>query len=206
MEYGSRLHSFFQGKEAYSSLSNRLVSIGPSVGVEVTHTTQLLEQAPSPTRPCSRRTSSLEIINGGPGGHSARHTLVSILWCCDWAAQLSQGRLQSRNAGLEVLNFLFLVLAGPIHVRQRHDGTSRLLYLQADVVGGRCDVLDLERAIGGQLGGRGCRRWRLRRCLKEALEQLVEIGEDVKRRRRGDSWARGRGGRYGGGRSTCGRL
>lgn len=78
---------------------------------------------------------------------SSRHTCVSVVWRLCWAAELSQRRLQARNAGLQVLDLLFLVLARPVDLWQRHDGALYPLHLQPDVGGRGGYMLDLEGAI-----------------------------------------------------------
>lgn len=82
---------------------------------------------------------------------SARHTLVAVLFLvgCGGAAKLPQRRLQAGNALLEVFNLLLLVLARPVDIRQGQDSAPGLLDLQAHVVGGCRDMLDVERPVRG---------------------------------------------------------
>jgi hypothetical protein len=146
-------------------------------------------------RPCSRQTCVLEWINRSADGVSASHTLVSVCILClsDRPTELVKRSLQPRNTRFQVLDLIFLVFTCATHVRQGCDGASCLLYLEADVIRCRRDVLDLERPLCGKLGRRWRRRWRLGRCLENALEQPVEVREHVKRRgRREGRGVRGR--------------
>jgi hypothetical protein len=136
--------------------------------------------------PCSRQTWVLKWINRSPDGVSASHTLVSVYILClnDWSTELLQRSLQPRDTRFQVFNLVFLVFARAIHVWQGCHCAPRLLYFETDVGRRDSNVLDLERPFYSKLRRGWCRSWRLSRRLEYALEELVEVGKDVKRRGR----------------------
>jgi hypothetical protein len=117
---------------------------------------------------------------------SSRHTLVTVVCRRRRPLELAQRGLQAGNACLQVLNLLLLVPTRPVDLRQSQDGAPRPLQLQPDVGSCGSHVLDLEGTIcAGLCGrGRGCR-------VDEALEEVVEVGEDVEGGRRREALRRG---------------
>jgi hypothetical protein len=154
---------------------------------------RLPKPKPCQEHPCSRWRNVLDGDQlSSTQRLSSRHTLVTLVVCrCPRRPpELAQRRLQARNACLQVLNLLRLVLTRPVNLRQSQDGAPRPLQLQPDVGGCGGHVLDLEGAICAELCGRGCG------CgVDEALEEVVEVGEDVEGGRRREALRRGSRGR-----------
>lgn len=139
-----------------------------SSSADVEATLRCPGQAPSLARPYSRRECGLKSINRGPRGISSLHTLVSfsIVCKCGGPTQFCQGSLQSCDARLKVFNLVLLVFTRPVHLGQGKHGAPRLVDLEANLVGSRGNMLDVQRAILGELGGDRRGSQGLWRCLK----------------------------------------